>query len=61
MNECGRCGITDRGVKMSLAHVHREQRQDGLHIQGPEYDHGYRCVDRDACRARVQAQREAVR
>lgn len=53
MNECGRCGVVDRDVRLSLTNRHRELRQDSLPIEGPEYEHGWRCRDRDACRERA--------
>ena len=55
MIECGRCGNTDpREVKYGLVPLYREAIQDGREHKGPDYDHGYRCRDRERCRERAR-------
>lgn len=57
MKTCGRCGAVDSigtHVRMALVNVEREAHQDGKEHEGPQWDHGLRCVDKDACRARVK-------
>lgn len=58
MNTCDRCGMTSRDVRMSLVNLAREAIHEGRRHTGPEYDHEYRCADRDACRARVRQSKE---
>ncbi len=57
MNVCGRCGLVgrDSDVRMALVNAAREARKDGRQYDGPDYDHGYRCLDKAACdqRARI--------
>ena len=57
LNTCGRCGWQDRDprVKLAIVNLAREARQDGRQYDGPDYDHGYRCLDKAACdqRARI--------
>ena len=63
MNECGRCGQLGKGdtVRMALVNTSKETREDGGPIYASLYEHGYRCVDRDARRARVAKAREEAR
>jgi hypothetical protein len=59
---CGRCGqLEDRDhpVRMALVNTSKESREDGGPVYASLYEHGFRCVDKDACRARARQQREA--
>jgi hypothetical protein len=61
---CGRCGqLEDRDhpVRMALVNTSKESREDGGPVYASLYEHGFRCVDKDACRARARQQREATR
>lgn len=60
MTTCARCGWHDRQdrFRMSLVALGREARREGLLYAGPEYDHQVRCVDREACERRHQAERD---
>ena len=60
MNTCGRCGYQDREpyVKLSLVALFREARRDGRKHTGPDYDHGYRCRDTEACDQRRRVAQE---
>lgn len=54
---CGRCGRQDREphVRSTIANREREAREDGEPFVPPAYAIENRCVDKDACRARVAA------
>ena len=57
---CGRCGAEEsraNPIKLSLVNLSREAREDGYPNYAAEYDHGERCVDRDACRVRARVAR----
>jgi hypothetical protein len=54
---CGRCGITDRSVRDTIANLEREHREDGVLHKAPQYAIEPRCPDKDACRERVQRAR----
>lgn len=60
MTRCERCGWQDRAdrFRTSLVNLEREARRDGRDHAGPEYDHQVRCIDRDACEGRYQAERQ---
>ena len=59
VNTCGRCGYQDRDpyVRHTLINLAREARRDGRRYDGPDYDHGYRCRDREACDQRAAVAR----
>jgi hypothetical protein len=60
VNVCGRCGYADRDpyVRLSLINLAREARRDGHPYDGPDYDHGYRCRDTEACDQRRRVAQE---
>ena len=57
LNECGRCGWTARAPEVRLwwANVAREAVEDRRPYNGPMLAQEYRCVDREACKARAKA------
>lgn len=63
MNVCGRCGHQDRHpfVRLSLINLAREARRDGRTYDGPDFDFGERCWDKDACDQRRRVAQEATR
>ncbi len=58
LHECGRCGVSGRDVRSTLAYLEREARLDGRLLEGPRYAIEYRCA---ACRASVRPKRETNR
>lgn len=58
--KCTRCHATDRPdrFRLSLVNHVREAREDGRPFTPPYFGHELRCRDREACRERVQANRE---
>jgi hypothetical protein len=46
---------------MALVNTSKESREDGGPVYASLYEHGYRCEDRDACRARARQNREDAR
>ena len=57
LHTCGRCGQEDRDVRLAFVNLEREARQDGREHTGPEYDHAYRCREREACAQRARGDR----
>lgn len=59
MNECDRCGIEARDVRLTWVNLEREARADGRPYVPPPFGLEHRCPDKEACRERAKRVTEA--